>query len=188
MSGLAGPARQALARDFERVAHSSVGLSLGQWAGRGDWSSLSQATRDEAGQRALAALDARIAALAGYRARLAAALGETGAPPVARVLAGLLPAPSGFEPESPLHAGYVRWYEGPTRAAPDAARDPVPAVYATPLHGDVETSDERLDADVAEAYALRLLAAVAHVRDRQAADDTADVDEGTAPGVGGARC
>lgn len=60
------------------IAVGAVGMPLGMWAGRGDYATFSQATRDKAGQRALNALDASITELTAFRAALAAAVnGQT---------------------------------------------------------------------------------------------------------------
>jgi hypothetical protein len=65
--------RQILAREFERLSQTfDVGLSLGTWAGRGDWAKWSQVYRTNSGQRALTELDALIARLTEFRGRLAA--------------------------------------------------------------------------------------------------------------------
>lgn len=61
------------------TAVSAVGMSLGMWAGRGAWASVSDAARDKAGIRALAELDTAIGELAAVRDRLAAAV-EQGQP------------------------------------------------------------------------------------------------------------
>jgi hypothetical protein len=68
-----GDQRLALARKFETVSSTSgVGLSLGVWAGRGDWAATSAAHRDREGRRALAELDQLIANLTEFRRQLAA--------------------------------------------------------------------------------------------------------------------
>jgi hypothetical protein len=49
-------------------------MSLGQWAGRGDWAQFSQESRDRAGIRALDGITAAIDELTAFRERLAAAV------------------------------------------------------------------------------------------------------------------
>lgn len=71
------PDRLALARAFDMASSNGVGMSLGVWAGRGDWATCSQASRDEAGQDALAKLDELITNLNQYRQRLADAVAPT---------------------------------------------------------------------------------------------------------------
>lgn len=66
--------RLDLALEFERLSNVGVGLSLGVWAGRGDWASMSQGYRDQHGQRSLTKLDDHIARLTEFRERLAAAV------------------------------------------------------------------------------------------------------------------
>lgn len=67
--------RLHLSREFESLSSAvalNVGLSLGVWAGRGDWAGCAQAHKDREGHRALAELDARLARLAAFREQLAA--------------------------------------------------------------------------------------------------------------------
>lgn len=68
--------REKLAIQFEGAVRdvSGVGLSLGVWAGRGDWSTMRRQARDAAGQRALADLASALDRLHAVQARLAAAI------------------------------------------------------------------------------------------------------------------
>lgn len=65
--------RLALCRQQTYMAAtvSTLGIRLGMWAGRGDWASLSDAARDQAGVRALHELDCALVDLAAFRDRLA---------------------------------------------------------------------------------------------------------------------
>lgn len=74
--------RLELARKFERASIASgVGISLGVWAGRGDWASMSETARNKSGHRALTELDALIAQLTDFRRELAEALQPDDAAP-----------------------------------------------------------------------------------------------------------
>jgi hypothetical protein len=74
-------ARLALAREFEKMtATPGVGLSLGVWAGRGDWASMPQTSKGEAGRRALTELDGLIERLAEFRGRLGEVVDRDGLP------------------------------------------------------------------------------------------------------------
>lgn len=66
-----GPDRLALAKAFDKASINGVGMSLGMWAGRGDWGSCSTASRDRAGHRALTDLDELIGRLTEFRQQLA---------------------------------------------------------------------------------------------------------------------
>lgn len=66
--------RLAMAYNSAAEAVSLPSMGLGMWAGRGDYASLPQATRDKAGVKALADIDTAIAALVETRNRVAAAV------------------------------------------------------------------------------------------------------------------
>lgn len=90
------PLRRPDLRDRARLdvcnAHSRAelsvrlpGMALGMWAGRGDYASCSEESRDESGRHALVTLDAGIAELVAVREQLAAAVGfvgQLGDPPI----------------------------------------------------------------------------------------------------------
>lgn len=89
--------RLELARRFERASFASgVGVSLGVWAGRGDWASMSESARNNSGHRALTELDQLLAQLTDFRQELAAAVqpGDTGVgavPAVTRYTVSCIP-------------------------------------------------------------------------------------------------
>lgn len=62
-------------RRIETTLSCAVGIRLGQWAGLGDWSCLSDDSRARAASDALAELDTAITELAALRGRLAEQLG-----------------------------------------------------------------------------------------------------------------
>jgi hypothetical protein len=68
--------RQDVVHAYQMAATdvSLVGMSLGWWAGSGDYAKFTEASRDEAGARALDELDAAITELAVARDHLAAEL------------------------------------------------------------------------------------------------------------------
>lgn len=65
--------RLAVARAFDKAIINGVGMSLGRWAGRGDWAKCSQESRDRAGQEALDEVDWLIKNLTEFRQQLAEA-------------------------------------------------------------------------------------------------------------------
>ncbi|GAA1281182.1 helix-turn-helix transcriptional regulator [Saccharothrix xinjiangensis] len=71
-------ARLTLAQAYERAARNVTlaGSGLGIWAGRGDWQSVSQKGRDEAGARALDELDEAVTDLLAIRDRIAITMGR----------------------------------------------------------------------------------------------------------------
>jgi hypothetical protein len=73
------------------ISANAVGMSLGTWAGRGAWASMTDAARDRAGARALTEFDTAIAEMIAVRESLAATLAASEVPTV-QVIAEL---PSG---------------------------------------------------------------------------------------------
>jgi hypothetical protein len=62
-------------RSIETTLTTGVGIRLGQWAGLGDWSALTDDSCNRAASRALAELGTAITQLAALRGRLAGLLG-----------------------------------------------------------------------------------------------------------------
>lgn len=75
MAGLDDQARRDLAHQVNQAVldAGAVGMPLGMWAGRGDYASLSQERRNQAGVRALGRLDTALANLTAVREKLAQA-------------------------------------------------------------------------------------------------------------------
>ncbi|MEV0066119.1 hypothetical protein [Amycolatopsis sp. NPDC050768] len=68
-------------RHIEAALRAGVAIRLGQWAGLGDWRSLTTESRTDAGIRALAELDKVLEHLVALRHRLAAHLAPLTTPP-----------------------------------------------------------------------------------------------------------
>jgi hypothetical protein len=63
--------RQALAHEFDLTMHTGAALSLGWWAGRGDYSNFSTESREKAGTRAFSQIAELISELVAFQHKLA---------------------------------------------------------------------------------------------------------------------
>lgn len=122
-----GAERARLASAFTSAGDTTgVGISLGTWAGNGDWAKTAPAFRDRAGARALDELDKLVARLTKFRNDLARAIG---APPAAST------------PLSPVEVELLRQVEGLTTRA-EAAERQVDELKAKTASKYIELSDE----------------------------------------------
>lgn len=76
--------RLRIATEFDSAVANGVGMSLGAWAGRGDWARTSDDFRTSAGRRALTEIEELIYRLTVYRAGLACAVFGDDLPPRGR--------------------------------------------------------------------------------------------------------